>query len=97
MTTYIMLANYTGQGIRKIKQSPKRLDAARKLAKRYGCQIKLWYLTLGSYDAVMVMDGPNDEAVAKFLLAVGSLGNVRTVTLRAFDEKAFRKIAGAVR
>jgi len=97
MATYILLVNHPGQGIRKIKQSRRRLDGARKLAKRYGCQIKAWYLTLGSHDAVMISEGPNDEAMAKFLLAVGSLGNVRTVTLRAFDEKSFRKIAAAIR
>ncbi len=96
MATYISLLSYTDQGIRNIKESPKRLDAARKLLKSLGGDLKEFYLTMGTYDAVVVAEAPNDEAIAKFALAAGSLGNVRTVTLKAFSEADYRKILAAL-
>ena len=92
MPTYINLINYTEQGIRNIKDSPKRLDAAKKLLKDLGGELKGFYLTLGEHDIVIIAEAPNDEAVAKFVLAVGSAGNVRTNTLKAFPEAEYRKI-----
>lgn len=92
MPTYISLINYTDQGIRNIKDSPKRLDAAKKLLKDLGGELKQFYLTLGRYDIVVVAEAPSDEVVAKFALALGSLGNVRTTTLKAFTEAEYRKI-----
>lgn len=92
MPTYITLINFTDQGIRNIKDSPKRLDAAKKMLKAMGGDLKQFYLTMGAYDIVVVAEAPNDEVVAKFALAVGSLGNVRTTTLKAFTEAEYRKI-----
>lgn len=92
MPTYISLINYTDQGIRGVKDSPKRLDAAKKLLKNLGGELKEFYLTLGGYDIVVVAEAPNDEVIAKFVLALGSLGNVRTTTLKAFAETEYRKI-----
>jgi uncharacterized protein with GYD domain len=92
MATYIILANYTDQGIRDVKQSPKRLDAARELARKLGAEIKDFYLTVGAHDIVLTLDAPDDKTVARFALAVGSLGNVRTTTLKAFTEAEFRDI-----
>lgn len=92
MSSYIMLVNYTDQGIRNVKESPKRVDAARDLAKRCGAEMKDLYLTVGSYDMVVTVDAPSDEAVAKFALKIGSLGNVRTTTLKAFSEREYRTI-----
>lgn len=96
MAIYITLINYTPQGIQNIKDSPKRLDAARELARKFDMDMKEFYLTMGQYDAVAVSEAPNDEAAAKFALAVGSLGNVRTTTLRAFSESEFRSLIGAL-
>jgi len=96
MPTYVSLINYTDQGIRAIKDSPKRLDAAKKLLKGMGGELKAFYLTLGSYDIVTVAEAPDDEAVAKFVLAVASGGNVRTTTLKAFTEAEFRKIVAGL-
>lgn len=96
MSTYILLLNYTDQGIRNIKESPKRVDAARALARKHGAELKELYLTMGTYDVVTVVEASSDEAVAKFVLAVGALGNVRTTTLKAFSEADFRKIVGAL-
>ncbi len=92
MATYIILANYTDQGIRDVKQSPKRLDAARELARKLGAEIKDFYLTVGAHDIVLTLDAPDDKTVARFALAVGAQGNVRTTTLKAFTEAEFRDI-----
>jgi len=92
MATYIILANYTEQGIRNIKNSPERLAAAREMGKGMGGQIKEFYLTLGNYDFVAVAEAPDDAAAAKLLLALGAQGNVRTTTLRAFGENEYREI-----
>lgn len=96
MATYIILINYTDQGIRNVKDSPKRLDAAKKLLKGMGGEFKQFYLTMGAYDIVTVVEAPSDEAIAKFVLAAGSLGNIRTTTLKAFSEAEYRKIIGAL-
>lgn len=92
MPTYISLINYTDQGIRNIKDSPKRLDAAKKLLKGLGGELKAFYLTLGPYDIITVAEAPNDEVVTRFVLALASAGNVRTTTLKAFPEAEYRKI-----
>lgn len=92
MPTYISLISYTDQGIRSIKDSPKRLDAAKKMLKDMGGELKEFYLTLGTYDIVTVVDAPSDEVVARFVLALASAGNVRTNTLKAFPEAEYRKI-----
>lgn len=92
MSTYIMLINYTDQGIRNIKSSPKRADAARFLAKSCGADLKELFLTLGLYDLVLLVEAANDESVAKFALALDSIGNVRSVTMKAFGEQQYRNI-----
>jgi len=92
MPTYFILINWTDQGIRNIKDSPKRVDAAKKAVKDIGGEVKAFYMLQGSYDAVLILEAPNDEALAKFLLKIGSLGNVRTTTLRAHPEAEYRKI-----
>lgn len=96
MATYIILISYTDQGIRNVKDSPKRLDAAKKLLKEMGGEFKQVYLTMGAYDIVTVVEAPSDEAIAKFALVVGSLGNIRTTTLKAFPEDEYRKIIAAL-
>jgi uncharacterized protein with GYD domain len=96
MAKYIMLLNWTDQGIKAVKDSPKRLDAGRALAKKYGCTLGDIYMTIGSYDMVGITEAPDDEAMAKFALALGSGGNVRTTTLKALSEDSYRKILGAL-
>jgi uncharacterized protein with GYD domain len=92
MPTYISLVNYTDQGIRNIKDSPKRLETAKKMLKDMGGELKEFYLTMGSYDIVAILEAPADEVAARFILALGSAGNVRTVTLKAFPEAEYRKV-----
>jgi len=96
MPTYIALLKYTQQGAAKLKDSPKRLDAGRKMFKKAGAEIKDTYLTMGRYDLVCIIEAPDDETVARLLLQLGSQGNVQTETLKAFNEDQFRKIAASV-
>jgi len=96
MSTYITLLRWTQQGVAKAKDSPKRLDAGRKAFKKLGVEIKATYLTMGRYDLVCVIEGPNDETVARALLSLGSQGNVQTETLKAFAEDEFRKITSSL-
>jgi uncharacterized protein with GYD domain len=76
MAHFVTLVRYTHQGMSKIKESPSRLDAAKKAAEATGGKILTWYLTMGQYDAVLVTEFPNDEACAKFTLSAGALGNI---------------------
>ncbi len=96
MSAYILLMNYTQQGIENVKESPARLDKARDLLQTLGGEVKDFYLTMGSHDIVVVIDAPDDETVAKFVLTAGSHGNVRTTTLKAFSEDEFRSIIGSL-
>ena len=92
MTTYIMLAHWTDQGIHNAKDSPARLDKARQLLKDMGGDFKQFFLTMGEYDFVGVYEAPDDAVAARFILQLGMLGNVRTHTLKAFPEAAYREI-----
>lgn len=92
MATYIMLINYTDQGIRNIKDSPQRADAARQALSDMGGEMKELYMTMGGYDLVVVAEAPSDDVMAKFALTVGSQGNIRTTTLKAFSEAEYRGI-----
>jgi uncharacterized protein with GYD domain len=93
MATFISLLSFTDQGIRNIKDSPKRAEAFKEMANKLGVKIKAIYWTLGHYDLVIVMDG-KDEAVTSALLKAGSLGNIRSETLRAFSEAEIGPIIG---
>jgi uncharacterized protein with GYD domain len=97
MATYIMLVNYTEYGIRNIKDSPKRTEAVKKLAKKMGGAMERFYLTMGGPDIVAIFDFPNDETAAKFALTVGAGGAVRTTTLKAFNEAEYGKIVRSVK
>ena len=92
MATYIVLINYTDKGIQTIKDSPARFAKSKEEAHSFGCEVKAFYLTTGSYDIVEVIEAPDDLSIAKLTLAVGSGGNVRTITLRAFSEAEFKSI-----
>ena len=93
MAMFISLLNLTDQGIRNVKDSPERYEAFAAMAEKLGVTVKDVYYTVGHYDVVVVMEG-SDEAVTTALLKVGSLGNVRTETLRAFSLVDMKKIIG---
>ena len=96
MPTYITLINWTEEGIENVKESPARLDAAKKAFQAAGAELKEFYLVMGRYDMVVVAEAPDDETVATLVLAIGSGGAIRTETLRAFTEDEYRKIIAAL-
>jgi len=96
MPTYIGLFNYTQQGIQNIKDSPARLDAARKASQAMGVELKQFYLVMGQYDLVIIAEAPDDETIAKLALSMGALGNFRSQTMRAFTEDEFRKVVAGL-
>jgi uncharacterized protein with GYD domain len=89
---FIMSLNFTEQGIRGIKDAPKRAQAARDLAKKCGCEIKQVYLTSGDHDLLLIVETANGDNIAKFALANGMGGNVRSKTARAWPVEDFMKI-----
>ena len=92
MPTFILSLTWTDQGIRAVKEAPKRSKAAQELAKKLGVEIKQLFLTSGDSDFIVIVDAPSGDNVAKFALATGSLGNVRTRTVRAWTEPEFHKL-----
>lgn len=92
MTTYVMLANWTDPGMRQVTESPKRLDLAKSALRDMGGDMKSFYMTMGAYDLVAVYEAPDDAVAARFTLMLGRTGAVRTTTLKAFPEQAYREI-----
>ncbi len=94
MPVYISLINLTDQGIKTIKDDPGRARAAARIAEREGCKLLAEWWTMGPYDAVMIMDAPDDETINRFLLGAGRQGNIRTVTMRAFTPEEIARVIG---
>jgi uncharacterized protein with GYD domain len=95
MAHYIILGNFTEQGIKNVRQVPKRDEEARRMIEQAGGKMQIYY-TLGEYDFVAITEMPDDEAMMKFLLQTGSLGNVRTKTLKAWTEFDSAKVISQV-
>lgn len=94
MATYIALSNFTDQGIRSIKDSTKRADAVKEAASKFGAKMTQIYWTLGKYDLVAIIEAPDDTSATAFALAIGSAGNVRLQTMRAFTKEEMNGILG---
>lgn len=92
MPTYIGLTRYTQQGIATIKNSPARLDGARAAFAPLGVTIREFFLVSGSYDLVLICEAPDDASMARAALLLGSHGNVRSETFRAFTEAEYRSL-----
>jgi uncharacterized protein with GYD domain len=90
MPNYIVLVNWTDQGIRNVKDTIKRAKSFEAAIEKAGGKSLGFYYTIGRYDFVAIVEAPNDEAIASLLFSLGSLGNARTETLKAFsmDEAA---------
>lgn len=91
MATFVCLVTFTDQGIRNVKDSPERFDAVRAMAEKMGVTVKSGYYTIGDYDMMIIVEGPEEAAMA-LLLKVGSMGNVRSRSLRAFSPDEMRQI-----
>ena len=94
MPTYVVLMNWTDQGVRTAKETVQRRDRADALAEKHGARIEQVYWTVGPYDSVLIIEAPDDESATAFLLEAGSLGNVRTTTLRAYDREEMSSVLG---
>ena len=88
---YIILFRFTDQGIRNVKDTTRRVDAARSEAEKIGGKFTV-YWTFGEYDTIGILETPNDEAAMEFSLKLGSLGNIRTSTLKAFTEEEIARV-----
>ena len=97
MNTYILLADWTEQGVRSVKDSPTRLEAAKRAIKDLGGELKSFHMVMGGHDMVIVYEAPSDEVSARFTLGLAQGGNVRTQTLKAFPETQYRDIVGSLR
>ena len=97
MPTYIALANWTDQGARQVKESPKRVETARKALTEMGGEFKSLYMTMGDYDLIVIYEAPDDAVAARFTLLLGEMGSVRTRTLKALPEAAYREIIHSLR
>ena len=95
-SSYLQLINWTDQGVRSIKDSTARLDAAKQAVTEAGGRIIFFYMLLGQYDLVVLSELPDDRAAAQFALRISSLGNVRTTTLKAFTEQEYRDVIGSL-
>ena len=92
MPAYLVLANWTEQGIEDLKESPDRLVAARNAIEAAGGRLTAFYMTMGEYDLAAIIEAPDDATVARMLLGIARRGSIRTKTLRAFEEDEFRSI-----
>ncbi len=92
MATFVSLVNWTEQGVKNFRETPKRADAFEALVNKRGGSVKSIHWTLGEYDIVAVTEFPDDETATATLLELGSLGNVRTTTLRAFDRSEIERV-----
>jgi uncharacterized protein with GYD domain len=96
MPTYVALLKWTPQGLKEVKQTPHRLDAARKAFAASGVTMKDFYMVTGRHDMIMVLEAADDTALATAILGGVSLGNVTSETCRAFTEEEYRKILGSL-
>ena len=96
MPTYITLVRFTQTGIERINEGPARLDDAKQIFESMGAKIKEFYLVMGRYDMVIVVEAPDDETVTKLALRIGARGTSRTETFRAFTEVQYREIVSGL-
>jgi uncharacterized protein with GYD domain len=92
MPLFIVTSSWTEQGIKAVKESPKRIDAARALCKKLGAEMKDIYLTSGDSDLLAIVEAPNGDVIAKIAMMLGMGGNLRTRTVRAWTEQEFAKL-----
>ena len=92
MPTYVILNKWTQQGIENVKEAPGRIDAAKRLIREQGAELKGFYMTMGRYDFVAVAEAPDDATAARISLALGARGATRSETLRAFTEEEARRL-----
>jgi uncharacterized protein with GYD domain len=96
MASFVVLANFTEQGARNVKEIPQRRQRALELAEKMGVNVTGRFLTMGAYDLVLTLEAPDDEAATRFVLTLGSQGNLHTTTLRAYSDQEMDRIAAGL-
>ena len=96
MPLYVALLNWTEQGVRTVKETVKRSEVASAAAEKMNCKIRTTLWTMGPYDAIAIVEAPNDQVASAFALATGMQGNVRTLTMRAYEKEEFARILGGL-
>ena len=96
MPLYIALVDYTDRGMGAVRQSPSRLDAAKAMLAEMGGRFQAMYMVMGAHDLVFVYEASDDAVAARFTLQLGMLGNVRSTTMKAFPEAAYREIVASL-
>src|SRR3954468_4709410 len=96
MPTYIAMLKWTTQGLQNIKQSPSRLDTARKGLEAAGVKLKDFYMVMGQHDMVLIVDAPDDASLARAMLSTAASGSISSETCRAFTEAEYRQIVGGL-
>jgi uncharacterized protein with GYD domain len=96
MPTYISVMSYTDRGIQAVRESPRRLDEAKKVLEDMGGRFREFFLTMGAYDLVLIYEALDDAISARFQLLLGAQGYVRTTTMKAFPEPAYREIIASL-
>jgi uncharacterized protein with GYD domain len=94
MATYIVLSSFTDQGIRTVKDTVKRADAVKEMARKMGIETKSLYWTIGKYDVVATFEAPDEASITALSLAISGAGNVRTQTMRAFGKDEMTTVLG---
>ncbi|KXU87808.1 GYD family protein [Paraburkholderia monticola] len=94
MATYVVLLQFTDQGVRAVKNTVQRAGQAAEMAKSFGCEMKQIYWTMGEYDLVSIVEAADEQSFLAFGLALGSAGNVRSQTLRAFNKDEISAVIG---
>lgn len=92
MATYLVLAKFTDQGIRNIRETTNRADAVREMAPRFGVNVKDVYWTLGAHDVALILEAQDEAAIAAFGMTIGSAGNVTTQTMRALNREEMKGV-----
>jgi uncharacterized protein with GYD domain len=92
MPTFILCLGWTDQGIKAVKDAPKRAKASRELGQKLGVDIKQVYLTSGDDDILVICEAADGDSIAKFAMTLGSQGNVRTRTARAWNESEMARL-----
>ena len=95
MSKYVLLCNWTDQGVRDVKNTVKRSRAAREMFASMGVNAREWFFTLGPYDVVLTVDAPDDETLTRATLVLAAQGNLRTLTMRGFGEKEMEQLTAA--
>jgi uncharacterized protein with GYD domain len=96
MSHYILLCTYTDQGIRKIKDVPKRRAEAREIGKKLGVEVKAGFSAMGAYDLILHVEAPSDDTLSKWALSIASRGNIRTNTIKVYPAAEFDTIIAGI-